>query len=237
MCQAHVQSGGARCAGSLDVFARLLLQNQAAFNGVLQATGVHQAAQVGIDVPLGMLLDLWLDRWAPAMRSCCTPHPLVQGRPCSLRQVQAPRARPLSSGCGSITACALQVGHHSQRGPAQAARAGAVPAAAAGAQLRAERTAGCHSEHHLGLHRGQSACGRAASSKLWLCCASLQGLALCGAAVPWNAPSPAACCVQLEARPSAADSSSLQTAYLPSGFEGDTVAVLASEDAEGESGR
>ena len=64
----------ARCAGSLDVFARLLLQNQAAFNAVLQATGVHQAAQVGIDVPLGMLLDLWLDRcslWSPG--ACCLP--------------------------------------------------------------------------------------------------------------------------------------------------------------------
>ena len=47
------------------MLARLLLQNQAAFMGVLQATGAHQSAQVALEVLLGMFLDLWLDRCCP----------------------------------------------------------------------------------------------------------------------------------------------------------------------------
>ena len=63
----HIRRVWLCTAGCLDVLARLLLQNQAAFTGALQATGMGQPAQVSREVLLGMFLDLWLDRSAPAL--------------------------------------------------------------------------------------------------------------------------------------------------------------------------
>lgn len=56
-------------AAILDVLARLLLQNTAAFSSILQAASSQQAGQTP-DSLLAAFLALWLDRCPSLLRTC-----------------------------------------------------------------------------------------------------------------------------------------------------------------------
>ena len=107
----HQHRSACAGAGALDVLARLLLQDQAAFRGVLQAAGATQAAAVAPEGLLGMFLDLWLDRCCllPLLRTPPLPDPAAWATASSCQATVACTAALSvpASGCSRGHSCAL----------------------------------------------------------------------------------------------------------------------------------